>query len=457
MNEPVVWTNRSPGDLTVSLPEAHAGNVEESVSRSAKAFPEWKRASLDDRITALKGAQEAVKARQEELAVLIATEMGKPLREARLELGAVIAKFDLTFEDARRYIGEEAVEKGPHPAAVRHRARGPAAVISPFNFPIHLGHGAAMAYLVAGNTVLFKPSPLVATTVAAYAEAMQSALPPGVFELVQGWGAIGQAVCLHPAVRSVCFTGSVPVGKALARDLAEDYSKSVALELGGKNAVIVLRDADLALAAECTADAMCLTTGQRCNATSRVLVAREVEKDFCELLKASLQRYQPGYPLDETTMLGPLATERSVQRYSGFLAERAEWIVPGDVLPQMNGHTGYYVRPAVAKFASGVSDQEMFCPIVSLQTFDGDEELVALHDSVPFGLTASIFTATEESFREIGDRLEVGNLYWNLPTTFSPSTLPFGGFGASGNGKPGGRGFVRFAVDEQAVQWRAAK
>ncbi len=221
--------------------------------------------------------------------------------------------------------------------------------------------------------------------------------------------------------------------------------------------MIILPDADLTLAAECTADAMCLTSGQRCNATSRVLVAREVEKEFCELLKVSLQRYRPGYPLDETTMLGPLATERSVQRYAGFLAESAEWIVPGEVLPQVEGRTGYYVRPAVAKFASGVSDQEMFCPIVSLQAFDGDEELVALHDSVPFGLTASIFTATEESFRSIGDRLEVGNLYWNLPTTFSPSTLPFGGFGASGNGKPGGRGFVRYAVDEQAVQWRAVK
>jgi acyl-CoA reductase-like NAD-dependent aldehyde dehydrogenase len=99
----------------------------------------------------------------------------------------------------------------------------------------------------------------------------------------------------------------------------------------------------------------------------------------------------------------------------------------------------------------------MFCPIVSLQTFADQADLIALHDSVPFGLTASIFTAAEESFRTIGDRLEVGNLYWNLPTTFSPSTLPFGGLGASGNGKPGGRGFVRFAVDEQAVQWRAAK
>ncbi len=117
---------------------------------------------------------------------------------------------------------------------MRRRPRGPAAVISPFNFPIHLGHGAAMAYLVAGNTVLFKPSPLVATTVAAYAEAMQSALPPGVFELVQGWGAIGQAVCLHPAVRSVCFTGSVPVGKALARDLARITPNPLHWSLGVK-------------------------------------------------------------------------------------------------------------------------------------------------------------------------------------------------------------------------------
>lgn len=455
MSDPTVWRLQSPGDLSEELPEIVQGDVEAAVASSLRAFPGWRALPLEERISILQAAQERLKFRQEDLAKLIALEMGKPLREARLELAGVIAKFDLSFADARRYVADRSVSDGPHPAFVRHRARGPAAVIAPFNFPIHLGHGAAVAYLLAGNTVIYKPSPLTGNVGAAYAREMQAALPEGVFELVQGWGETGRALCLHPAVRSVCFTGSVPVGTALARDLAADYSKSLALELGGKNSFIVCADADLDLASTAAADGICLTTGQRCNATSRILVDASVEAAFSEKLIASLERYQPGDPRDENTLLGPLVSAAAVERYADLIRQEGEWIRPGHVCDEVNGLHGHYVMPAVLRAPKSIPLAEAFSPIATVETFGDFTEIVEKHAAVPYGLTASVFTASEETFHLIGDGLEVGNLYRNLPTTFSPSTLPFGGLGASGNGHPGGRGFIRYATDEQAVQWKA--
>lgn len=381
----------------------------------------------------------------------------QPLREARVELAAVIGKFDLTFSDADRFLANQNVMEGPYPAMVRRRARGPAAVVAPFNFPIHLGHGAVVAYLLAGNTVLFKPSPLAANVGAAYAFEMQAALPKGVFELVQGWGTTGCALCLHPGVRSVCFTGSIAVGTALAKELAADYSKSLALELGGKNALIVFPDADLDRAAEAAADGICLTTGQRCNSTSRILVHREVEELFIGKLLDSLRRYLPGNPADEATMLGPLASEAALDRFRNLINRPGRWLLRGEVCFGASGKRGYYVTPAIisSRESSSLGEQEIFSPVATLEPFRDFGDAIARHEVTPFGLTASVFTQSEETFQLAGERLEVGNLYWNLPTTFSPSTLPFGGFRASGNGKPGARGFIRFAADEQAVQWTA--
>lgn len=443
--DPKAWRNRSPGDHSRELPEVAASNVFAAANRSASAFPDWKITNLAERKELLTQARDRLKDKQEELATLIALEVGKPLREARLEMGAVVAKFDLTFADADRFWAEEEVRDGPHPAMVRRLPRGPAAVIAPFNFPIHLGHGATLGYLLAGNTVLFKPSPLAANVGAAYAAVMQGVLPEGVFELVQGWGSVGRALCLHDKVRAVCFTGSVPVGRSLARDLGADYSKSLALELGGKNSLIVCADADLDLAAEAAADGICLTTGQRCNSTSRILVDRAVAKEFGQKLATSLERYQPGDPLDENTMLGPLVSEKAVERYRKLTGQSAA--------------EGYFVKPVVQRIEEGSyqTEEEAFCPVATLETFADLEAVVQRHESSMWGLTASLFTKSEQTFRMLGDQLSVGNLYHNLPTTFSPSTLPFGGVRASGNGKPGARGFIRFAADEQAVQWRQPK
>ena len=446
---------RSPGDLSVVLPEVAPTDVAAAVDAAVAAAGGWARTPLPERIARLRVAQEALAAAKEELARGIALETGKPITEALGEVGAVVAKIDLTSADAERWLAEETNLGGPHPALVRRRSRGPAAVVGPFNFPLHLGHGANVAHLLAGNPVLFKPSPLAAGVAARYGELMSPAFPPGVFQVVQGGGAEGEQLCLDPRVRSVCFTGSVAVGQKLSVSLAHDFSKDLALELGGSNALLVCADADLDKAATAAAEGACLTAGQRCNATSRVIVERPVAAEFQRRFLAALTAFQPADPLLATTKLGPVISAAATARFARLLAETpGDWLLRGAVVPEVAGQRGYYVRPAVVlREDDGAADAECFVPLVSLFIAADLDHAVRLQSASPFGLTASVFTRSEATFRALGERLEVGNLYANLPTTFSPSTLPFGGLRGSGNGRPGGRGFIRFTTAEQAVQW----
>jgi acyl-CoA reductase-like NAD-dependent aldehyde dehydrogenase len=441
----------SPGDLSVALPEVAPTPVEPVIAAATNAARAWARTPLDERVVCLQRAHAALAEVKEELAQGIAVETGKPITEARGELGAVLAKFDLTIEDAREHLAAHEVAGGPHPASVRRLARGPAVIIAPFNFPLHLGNGALLAHLAAGNPAVFKPSPFAASVAGRYAELVALHFPPGVFQLVQGGAAEAQALCLDPRVRVICFTGSVPVGRQLAKALAEDFSKELALELGGRNASIICADADLDLAARSVADAMCLTCGQRCNATSRLLVEVSIAAEFGNRLGVALEKYQPGDPRLEATTLGPLISAAALERYDRLLHAWPEWMVPGGVRGSAGDVRGHYVLPAV-RHGAGSMDEECFVPIADFETFADLDEAVHQHNASPFGLTASVFTRSEATFRQLADALPVGNLYANLPTTFSPSTLPFGGLGLSGNGRPGGRGFVRFCTVEQAIQ-----
>ncbi|MEQ1860234.1 MAG: aldehyde dehydrogenase family protein [Chthoniobacteraceae bacterium] len=445
------WRNRSPGDLAIEFDEVEATPVEPVIAAAVNAARGWARVPLAERIAHLRCAQSALASMKDELARGIAIETGKPITEARGEVGAVLAKFDFTIGDAEQHLARREVGDGPHPAIVRQCARGPAVVIAPFNFPLHLGNGALLAHLVAGNPVIFKPSPLAAVVAGRYSAAMQGCFPPGVFSLVQGGADEAQALALDPRVRAVCFTGSAPVGRALATALAADFSKELALELGGRNAAIICADADLDLAARAVADAMCLTCGQRCNATSRVTVDRRVAEDFAERLAAELAKWAPGDPLDDATKLGPLISDAAVKRYATLLDEHTDWLVRGRVVGEAAEKRGHYVLPAVRRGATR-ADVECFVPITDFDTFAELDEAIAMNNASPFGLTASVFTRSDQTFWQLADELRAANIYANLPTTFSPSTLPFGGWGDSGNGRPGGRGFIRFCTVEQAIQ-----
>jgi len=460
VSTPVKWRNLSPGDLDTVLPEIEASNVDEAVGSALRAFPAWAGTPLEERIEQLSACREALRDQSGAMIDRIVAETGKRIVEARGEFDAVLAKFDFVFADAREVVDGRLVTGGPFPAVVRLRPRGPAAVVSPFNFPLHLGHGATLAYLLAGNTVVLKPSPLAAWTVAAYFDVFKTLLPAGVLELVQGGAAEGAALCGDPRVRSVCFTGSIAAGHAIAASIAGDHGKVLSLELGGKNATFVFADADPVVAAKGVAESVCLGAGQRCNATSWVAVERSGFEEFALALTHAMTPYVPGIPQMEDTLLGPLINQAAVDRFVGACrAEDCKWRVHGQVVGNVDGRRGNYVTPAIAEFAdcrayqaSPLSRNEIFAPLVALVPFNDPCEPVTTFNALGFGLTASIYTASRSRFETVGSTLRVGNLYHGIPTTFSPSTLPFGGVGLSGNGHPGGRGFIRFAGDEQAVQ-----
>jgi len=456
--DPASWTLRSPGDLSVELPEVFTSPIDTAVESAYRASRAWARTPLADRIAHLRSIQEALKAGSESIAHLISLETGKPLREARLEMGAVVAKIDFSINDAREHLVEETILEGPHPAAIRRSARGPAAVIGPFNFPIHLAHGAMVAHLLTGNPVLFKPSPLAANAAAKYAAIIAPLLPEGVFQLVQGGAATGETLALHPAVRAVCFTGSLKAGRQLAIATAYDVEKDLALELGGCNVSIICADADLENAAAACADAIALTCGQRCNATSRLFIATEVFGPFVELLGKALSPFQPGDPLNENSRLGPLINSQAVERYRQRLELcAANTLIEGGIRETVSGKKGHYVLPALVHDDQGIlPNEELFVPIASARKFDDFDEVIAWHNASHGGLTASVFTRSRDVFEHFAAELFAGNIYANLPTTFSPSTLPFGGWGTSGNRHPGGRRFIRWTTDEQAIQTATA-
>ena len=457
------FQNRSPGDLRILLDRVDSTPVEPTLAASAAAYRNWSHTPVAERIAALRAIEADLKAESETLAYGISIETGKPLVESRGEMGAVVGKFALTFKDADEYhfTSPKTIEGGPFTAEIRQISRGPAVVIGPFNFPLHLANGAIVPHLLAGNTVIFKPSPIGAVVGAKYAAIFQKHLPRGVFTLVQGGAEEGLALCTDSRVRAICFTGSVNAGRAIAQAVAVDFSKSLALEMGGKNALIMLADGDVAAAAKAAADGLCATAGQRCNDTSRAIVHASKAEAFCAALAEELKRFQPGDPCSEKTTLGVLANEAAHKRYADALKVNGDkWIVRGEAMPEFDKRPGNYVRPAARlwkNFESGIKcpiiDKELFAPLLDVFVAANDEEMLKLHNATPFGLAASIYTSSRARFEEIGGELKVGNLYANIPTTFSPSVLPFGGCNLSGNGKPAGRGFIRFTADEQAVQF----
>jgi acyl-CoA reductase-like NAD-dependent aldehyde dehydrogenase len=453
--DPDQWSNRSPGDLETVLPTVTRTPLEPALEKARESGRAWARTPRAERAACLLRARDALAGIKESLAEGISLETGKPLTEARGEVEAVLAKFSLTLGDGEEFLPDRAIADAPHPSTVRRLARGPAAVIAPFNFPLHLGHGAHLAYLLAGNTVLFKPSPLAAGVAGRYAECMAGCFPEGVFQCIQGGSTTGYQLALDPRIRAVCFTGSATVGRILARELAADLGKDLALELGGKNAALVFPDADLDHAASAVAQGACLTAGQRCNATSRVIVHADVRDAFLDKLVHALASYVPGLPLDPATKLGPLISEAAVARYTRLTdSTGGTWLVPGAVEPVVLGKRGHYVRPAVVLNPTdpALRDEECFAPILGITTAADEAAMVELHEATPYALTASLFTSSSERFERLSRVITAGNLYANLATTFSPSALPFGGLKNSGNGHPGGRGFIRFTTDEQAIQ-----
>jgi succinylglutamic semialdehyde dehydrogenase len=438
-----VLVSRSPADpsqVVGRFPVANAAAVDQAVARARAAFAAWRDRGLAARATVLLRFRDLVRARGEELAHTIAREVGKALWDARAEAALVPAKVDVTLADGMRLV--QTLEAGAGARATFH-PRGVLAVLGPFNFPAHLPNGHVVPALATGNTVVWKPSELAPAVATWLADAWKEAgLPPGVLEIVHGAGETGRDLAVHPDVDGVLFTGSSAVGQALREATLPQPGKLLALELGGKNGVLVLRDADLALTVAETAVSICATTGQRCSSASRIFVDAPVFDAFAERLARVLRGVRIGPPLEEGVFMGPLVSARAHAKLMHYRALAAE--AGGERVPC--GETSLpapFAAPGLVHFAAAAQRHpyqrdEIFGPEAALYPIEDLEHGVAALNDSDFGLVASVFTRDRAHFEHCIGRVRTGLLNWNRGTIGASGRLPFGGLGRSGNDRPAG-------------------
>lgn len=439
---------RSPADLSdvVGRHPWALAHVDEAVADARAAFPAWRKLGQSARADALRRYQSALKAHADELARCIAREIGKPLWEAKTEVSAMVSKVDVSLGEGAAYVKDVSIDDLP--GAIVHRPHGVAVVIGPFNFPGHLPNGQLVPALLMGNTVVFKPSDKGAGTAVLMARCFEAAgLPAGVFSLVQGGVATAEKLVTHPGIDAILFTGSAPVGQRIVAANAHRPGLLVALELGGKNASLVLDDCDLERTVRELAFSGFATAGQRCTATSRVIVTKGVASRLVERLATAARSVKVGHVFDDGVFMGPVISEATRQRLLAAQTHAVqagfEAVAPGGVV-ELAGREGFYVRPAVHVAKAGVTrlegytDTELFAPDLAVVTVDSLEQAVDVANDTQFGLSAAVFTQSKVAFERCVDEVRVGVLHWNRSSAGASGRLPFGGIRASGNHRPAG-------------------
>jgi len=451
-----LFASRNParGHEVVTQARADVSAVEPAVAAAHAAVVHWRRATPETRVGALRAVQAKVGDHVEPIAQAITAEMGKPLAEARVEARSISGK----IEGVIGQLGAELPPASPGaPGEQRFHALGVMVVIGPFNFPVHLLNTHIVPALLTGNTVVAKPSEVTPLSGQRYAELFEDAgFPAGVFNLVHGLGETGAALVTHPDVSGVVFTGSYETGRRIRQATFDQPFKKVCLELGGNNPAVVLDDADLEQAAREILLGALLTSGQRCTATSRVIATPGIADALEARLVSAFAAIQPGDPLSEDTLLGPLATEDSRRAFLDALAlareEGACALVGGESVAG-----GAFVTPALYRVSGNEPSlrEEVFGPFVAFERAAGDDDALARAADNLYGLSASLFSAREEMLEIFYDRVRVGVVNFNRSTNGASGLLPFGGVGKSGNWRPAGSGAPRLCTYPVAVM-RAA-
>lgn len=432
--------DRSPADLSLLLGR-HAwalSQVDAAVAAAREAQAAFAAVPLPERAQLVRRIGTALKEREEELARAIALDVGKPLWEARTEAQACAAKAAITADEGVKLVTGFAAP-GQGGAECRFRPLGVLAVLGPFNFPVHLPNGHILPALLCGNAVVFKPSEIAPHAAEVYARCLESAgLPRGLFNLVQGPAQTGGALCAHPEVDGVLFTGSWAVGQAI-QDAARGQTKLLALEMGGKNAAIVLADADAEKAAYDVLFSAFVSAGQRCTAASRAIVVGDAPR-FASRIAGLARQLSVGHPLDEGVFMGPLASPAALEKFeAGVRGADAETLLePRRLKPR--GLDGCYISPSVhfvgRRRGTAYEREELFGPDLAVYPASSEEEAVEIANATDYGLAASVHTASEPAFDRCQRALQCGVVNWNAPTVGASGRLPFGGLKRSGNHRP---------------------
>jgi aldehyde dehydrogenase (NAD+) len=433
--------NAGNGEVMGRVPLADDKDVERAVAAARSALEAWSAATADQRSQFLEKISAGLKARADELARLIAQEVGMPLKmSARIQAGLPIAN----FANYAKLLKEFSFESRVGNSLVVREPVGVVGAITPWNYPLHQIALKVAPALAAGCTVVLKPSEVAPFNAFVLAEVIEAAgLPKGVFNLVTGTGAqAGEALVRHPGVDMISFTGSTRAGKRIS-ELAAQSVKRVALELGGKSASVILDDADLATAVKSTVNGCYLNSGQTCTALTRMLVPETKYAEASRIAAELANTFALGDPLAETTRLGPLSSAAQLERVRSYIRkgvqEGAELLAGGAEPPEGAPAGGYYVRPTVfgkVKNSMTIAQEEIFGPVLSIIPYRDEEDAVRIANDSPYGLAGAVWSKDEARAQRVARRIRAGQVDVN-GGAFNMNA-PFGGFKQSGHGREAG-------------------
>jgi betaine-aldehyde dehydrogenase len=415
------------------VPCAGAAEVDEAVARAREAFPAWRALNPAARAGHLRALVATLESHQEELALLEARNAGKPIGDARGEMGMVIETFRYYAAAPERLLGETTPVSGGEAFTVREPL-GVVGLIVPWNFPLTISAWKLAPALAAGNTAVLKPAELTPLSALRFAElAADAGLPEGVLNVVAGPGSVaGARLVEHPDVAKIAFTGSTAVGRTIAAAAALTI-KRVTLELGGKSANVIFADADLERAAATAPSAVFGNAGQDCCARSRILVEHSVYDRFMALLEEHVTALRVGDPLDPQTQMGPLISGAQRERVASFLDDGAHVAFRGSA----PAGPGFWFAPTVLAPA-GRTDravrEEIFGPVVAVLPFRDEREAIELANDTIYGLSGSIWTRDGARALRVARAIDSGVLSINSNNSVRVTT-PFGGFKQSGYGR----------------------
>jgi aldehyde dehydrogenase (NAD+) len=440
------YENRNPADtrdLIGIFPASGPEDVAAAVAAAKAAYPKWRALPVPQRGEIIRRATEILIRRKEELARLMTREMGKILKETRGDVQEAIDTGLYAAGESRRLWGKFVPSELPNKIAfVSRQPMGVWGMICPWNFPMAIPSWKLFPALVCGNTAVIKPATLTPASVHEFVSVLNEAgLPQGVVNIVYGEGqVVGEALLLHPDVCGISFTGSSAVGRRIA-EVCGKYLKRCSLELGGKNGQIVLDDADLNLALEGVIWGAFGTTGQRCTATSRLILQNGIYDRFLEMVVERAKKLKVGNGLDETVEMGPLVSEGQRRIVHGYVeigkAEGAKLMCGGEALQGGEYEKGYFYAPTVFAEVSPemrIAQEEIFGPVLSVIKVRDFEEAVDVLNRTAYGLSSSIYTRDVNLAMKAIERIEAGITYVNAPTIGAECHLPFGGVKETGNG-----------------------
>ncbi|AVR94854.1 succinylglutamate-semialdehyde dehydrogenase [Pseudoduganella armeniaca] len=437
----LVTVNPATGKQTWASREATTADVAEACAAARNAFEAWAFRPLEERIAIVTKFRDLLKENNEQLAALIAEEVGKPMWEARTEVTTMANKVDISIQSYNSRTGEVHNKVPDGEAVLRHRPHGVFGVFGPYNFPGHLPNGHIVPALIAGNTVVFKPSEYAPRTAIKTVQLWEQAgVPAGVINLVNGGRETGVALGQNQDIDGVLFTGSSQTGAALHRQFGGQPGKLLALEMGGNNPLVVWDVQDIDAAVFMAIQSAFISAGQRCTCARRLVVQAGAQGDaFVQRLVQVASQIQVGESHAEPQpFMGPVVSaavaERLVQAQQDLVAKGGKLLLE---MKQLQPGTGFVSAGIVdVTDAKGIPDEEWFGPLLQIFRTDDFDQALRIANNTEFGLAAGLLSNDASLWQKFQVRARAGIVNWNRPTTGAASSAPFGGVGKSGNHRP---------------------